>query len=365
MKVCHLTSAHPSDDIRIFHKECVSLANNGFEVYLVVADEKSRIENGVNVLSVERSTRGRLKRMFKTTRSVYQKALEVDADIYHFHDPELLPYGMRLQRKGKKVIYDVHEDVPKQIMDKHWIPSLFRGLISWIFKKYEMYCAKRLSGIISVTPIICARFSEVNKQVQMVANYPLIQEGEQMKTSIIDKKLNQICYVGGLFPTRGVKELVEAMELTNATLELAGNFSPAEFEQEVRGLSGWSKVNYLGHVDRQKIMTILQSSIAGIVTLHPTRSYVEALPIKLFEYMSAGIPVIASDFPMWRAIVDECACGICVDPLNHKEIAEAINTLISNPELAREMGENGRKAYFEKYNWSAEEKKLVEFYRSI
>lgn len=365
MKVCHLTSAHPSDDIRIFHKECVSLANYGLDVYLIAADGKSRIENGVKVLSIEKSTGGRLKRMFKTTHSVYQKALELDADIYHFHDPELLPYGMKLRKKGKKVIYDVHEDVPKQIMDKHWIPNVFRGLISWIFKKYEMYCAKRMSGIISVTPMICARFSNVNKQVAMVANYPLIQEGEQMMNSVIDKKSNQICYVGGLFPSRGVKELVEAMEMTDATLELAGNFSPVEFEQEVRALKGWSKVNYLGHVDRQKIMAILESSIAGIVTLHPTRSYVEALPIKLFEYMSAGIPVIASDFPMWRAIVDESTCGICVDPLKPERIAEAINSLVSNPVIAREMGVNGRKVFFEKYNWGAQEKKLFEFYRSI
>lgn len=304
-------------------------------------------------------------RMISTTKAVYHKALELDADIYHIHDPELLPYALKLVRKGKKVIYDVHEDVPKQIMDKHWIPKLFRGVVSSLFKRYEHYVSARLTGIISVTPIICERFRSVNGHVELVANYPLLEEGLNLNHQEGIKVPRQICYIGGLFPTRGIKELVQALEQVDATLVLAGTFSPESFEAEVKQLPGWKKVNFLGHVGRQEIMNALTSSQLGVVTLHPTRSYVEALPIKLFEYMSAGIPVLASDFPMWRDIIDSAKCGVYADPLNPTDIAKQIDYLLSNPDLSREMGENGLNAFHETYNWSVEETKLIAFYQQM
>lgn len=365
IRICHFTSAHPSEDIRIFHKECSSLAKHGYLVSLIAVDCVEKILNGVEIISVKSAGKGRLNRMLKTTRQVYDKALEIDADVYHFHDPELLLYALKLKRKGKKVIYDVHEDVPKQIMDKHWIPKLFRGLISYLFASYESYIAKRISGIISVTPIICDRFRKVNSNVELVANYPLLGETMQIQELLIQKQPRQICYIGGLFPTRGVKELIEAIEKIDVKLILAGNFSPPHFEEEVRQLAGWKKVDFLGHVNREKIMEILKSSNLGVVTLHPTRSYVEALPIKMFEYMSAGIPVLASDFPLWRNIVDDAECGICVDPMNIEAISNAIEYLLDHSDEAKRMGENGEKAYKTKYNWSVEERKLVNFYTKL
>jgi glycosyltransferase involved in cell wall biosynthesis len=364
VKIAHLSSAHPPGDIRIFHKECVSLAKH-WNVYLVVTNCENEISKGVEYVTIQKKGKGRLMRMIHTTKAVYHKALELDADIYHIHDPELLPYALKLVRRGKKVIYDVHEDVPKQIMDKHWIPKLFRGLVSSLFKRYEHYVAARLSGIISVTPIICERFRSVNKHVELVANYPLLEEGLNLNHQEGIKVPRQICYIGGLFPTRGIKELVQALEQVDATLVLAGTFSPASFEEEVKQLPGWKKVNFLGHVGRQEIMRVLTTSELGVVTLHPTQSYVEALPIKLFEYMSAGIPVLASDFPMWREIIDSAKCGVYADPLNPKDIAKQIDYLLSNPELSKEMGENGLKAFHETYNWSAEEQKLIAFYQRI
>jgi len=364
VKIAHLSSAHPPGDIRIFHKECVSLAKH-WNVYLVVPNCENEISKGVEYVNVQKKGKGRLMRMISTTKAVYHKALELDADIYHIHDPELLPYALKLVRKGKKVIYDVHEDVPKQIMDKHWIPKLFRGVVSSLFKRYEHYVAARLTGIISVTPIICERFRSVNGHVELVANYPLLEEGLESIQSEQDKVPRQICYIGGLFPTRGIKELVQALEQVDATLVLAGTFSPESFEAEVKQLPGWKKVNFLGQVGRQEIMNALSTSHLGVVTLHPTRSYVEALPIKLFEYMSAGIPVLASDFPIWREIIDTAKCGVYADPLNPNDIAKQIEYLLSNPGVSMEMGENGLKAFHETYNWTAEEQKLIAFYQRI
>jgi len=303
--------------------------------------------------------------MWSTVNAVYRKAIELDGDIYHFHDPELLRIALKLKRAGKKVIYDVHEDVPKQIMDKHWIPKWFRGFVSNIYGLFENKRANKLNGIVTVTPIIEERFQKVNENVQMVANYPLLSEKNKINDLSVPKKKNQICYVGGLFPTRGVKELIQALEFTDAQLILAGTFSPASFENEVKKLKGWSKVSYLGQIERDQIAEVLKSSVAGIVTLHPTRSYKESLPIKMFEYMSAGIPMVASNFEYWKEIIDSSECGVCADPLNPKDIAEKIQDLLSDPEKSNRLGSNGLKAFHEKYNWNAEEKKLFTLYEKL
>ena len=119
MKVCHMTSAHDPEDIRIFHKECVSLAKNGYDVYLVERGD-SYEKNGVHIVGVGTIPDSRLQRMTQGARRVYEAALALDCDIYHFHDPELLPYGVMLKKKGKKVIFDSHENTVEQIMEKEW-----------------------------------------------------------------------------------------------------------------------------------------------------------------------------------------------------------------------------------------------------
>jgi glycosyltransferase involved in cell wall biosynthesis len=360
-----MTSAHPADDIRIFHKECVSLAKAGLEVFLVATNTEDQKKDGVNIIAVDIPKKGRWTRMLFTSKAVYNKALQLNADIYHFHDPELLRFALKLKKKGKIVIYDAHEDVPKQILDKYWIPGFARKLVAKFFMKYEMYISRRISGVVSVTEIICNRFNTVNSNVEMIANYPLLEEAKTLDNLFEYKQSEQICYVGALFEKRGVKELVESMEYCNARLVLAGTFSPPEFEAEVQALEGWRKVNYLGQINRNEILNVLKSSHVGIVTLHPTSSYQEALPIKMFEYMAAGIPVIASDFPLWRTILENENCGICVDPLNPREIGEAIEYLLVHSEMAAEMGANGKKAFQNKYNWEQEEMKLINFYKRL
>ena len=365
IKVCHLTSAHPENDIRIFHKQCISLHKSDFDVYLVVPNTKEKTNHGVQIKSFQSQKKGRLKRFLNTVNLVYKKALEIDADIYHFHDPELLRIGLKLAKRGKIVIYDAHEDVPKQIMDKHWIPKILRSLISYLFSMYEAYVAKRISGIVSVTENICDRFKKQNENVELVANYPLLEEAKKMNQLDFKKNEKQICYIGGLFPTRGISEMVESLENIDVELVLAGTFSPESFKSELENKNSWKKVNYLGHVKREEIMKILKTSKLGLVTLHPTRSYVESLPIKMFEYMSAGLPVIASNFPEWKNIINETNCGICVNPLDPNEIANAIKTISNNPSQANLMGENGKNAFYKKYNWLIEEKKLIAFYKKL
>lgn len=364
MKVCHFTSAHKPNDIRIFHKECVSLAKIGHDVYLVSAHESKLEEGGVTFIHAKNTANSRISRMLRTTRSVYQEALKLDADIYHFHDPELLFYGFKLKRKGKIVIYDAHEDVPRQIMAKFWIPRLLRKCVSLIFERFENYIAKRLSAVVVSTPHIRKRFIQIHPKTIDVCNYPLLQElvGEIDDNS----KQEEICYVGGLSVVRGIHEMMESLSnLPNIRLNLAGSFSTNELEKEVKSHKNWSQVSFHGYVGRQELISLFQRSKVGLVTLLPTPNHLESLPIKMFEYMSAGIPVVCSNFPLWMEIVQDNECGISVDPSNSEEIAEAVQQLLKSPERSKLMGENGKKAVIERYNWEQQFKKLAQLYEEL
>lgn len=364
-RVVHLTSAHPRDDIRVFLKECRSLAAHGHDVVLVVADGGGdEVRDGVNIADVGRSA-GRLDRMFKATWRVLRKAVALDADVYHLHDPELLPVGLALKRRGKKVVFDAHEDVPKQILGKHYLPPWGRRILSWCFGHFEKYACARFDGVVTATPYIRDKFLPINPRSVDINNFPMI--GELGCAVSWQDKADEVCYVGSIAQIRGVKELVRAMESTCAPvrLNLVGGFAETAVEAEVWTYPGWSQVNALGVQNRLGVREVLRRSVAGMVTLHPVSNYLDALPIKMFEYMSAGIPVIASDFDLWRTIIEESRCGLCVDPMDPAAIASAIDYLVAHRDEAEKMGESGRQAVLSRYNWALEEGKLIEFYDRI
>ncbi len=364
-RVAHLTSVHSRYDTRIFLKECRSLVDAGYEVSLIVADNKGdEVKNGVAVFDVGLS-QGRLKRITQTTKLVFEKAKILNADIYHFHDPELIPVGLKLKRLGKKVIFDAHEDVPKQLLSKPYLNPVFSYSLSLAFSVYERWTCGQFDAIAAATPFIRDKYLTINPNSIDINNFPIKEELEF--GCDWSAKQNIVCYVGGIAAIRGIREMVRAMEITNidVRLLLGGRFSEPQVETEVKQYSGWQSVNELGFLDRQGVRAVLSKSMAGLVTLHPTLNYIESLPVKMFEYMSAGIPVIASDFPLWREIIKQNNCGICVNPLNPPEIAEAIQWIIKHRNQAAEMGKNGRKAVEEKYNWEPESKKLLNIYEKL
>ncbi|NMB40787.1 MAG: glycosyltransferase family 4 protein [Firmicutes bacterium] len=359
-KVCHLSSVHPVHDTRIFHKECKTLLSAGYDVTLIVQHDGDKEIEGIKIKEIKKPL-NRKERMLKTSKQLYKRALECNANIYHFHDPELIPIGLRLKQKGKKVIYDVHEDVPRQILAKHWIPGFLRTSISWAVERIENYAAHRFDYIVTATPYIRDRFLKVNKRTIDVNNFPILTE---LYTPNVDwdSKEKSVCYVGGIGGARGIQEMVEAIGMTDCTLLLAGKFTLSAERETAASKDGWHQVVELGHINRNDVRKVLSRSMAGLVLFHPGPNHTNAQPNKMFEYMSASIPIITSNFPLWRKIVEGNNCGICVNPLDAGKIAKAINWITSNPEKARRMGENGRKAVEKKYNWEREGSKLTQLY---
>lgn len=365
MKVCHLTSVHPRFDTRIFLKECRSLAMAGYPVSLVVADGKGdEACDGVSIHDVG-AAMGRLDRMLNATKRVLQKAIELDAQIYHFHDPELIPVGLKLKRLGKRVIFDSHEDVPRQILGKPYLNTFVRGWLSHAMTVYERWACSQFDAIVAATPFIRDKFLKLNRLVVDVNNFPLKNELTPPQTRRDDR--NHVCYVGGIAAIRGAREIVRAMESVRADvrLALAGTFSEPEVAAEVRQYPGWDRVDELGFVDRGGVRDVLGRSFAGLVTFLPAPNHIDAQPNKMFEYMSAGIPVIASHFPLWQTIIVENDCGLCVDPLDPQKIAKAIDYLFENKARANRLGENGRLAVLNRYNWDIEKEKLLQLYEKI
>ncbi|MGQ3891589.1 glycosyltransferase family 4 protein [Legionella sp. CNM-4043-24] len=364
--VCHMTSAHPAHDIRIFHKQCASLVKNGYDVHLVAAGSLSPDNKGVihHALPV-RSRGGRLGRMIVRAWHTYRMARRTGADLFHFHDPELLPWGLLLKWQGKVVVYDAHEDLPRDILTKAWIPGSIRTLVARTAECLEHFVARRLDRVVAATPFIRIRFQSVGAQATDIKNYPVIDELDYPAAPTAESPLPALCYVGTLSPQRGILTMLKAIETLPVRLIIAGSFVDQKTEAEARALPGWAKVDYRGVVSRSEVARILAESAVGLCLLHHSPTHNESLPIKLFEYMSAGLAVLSSDIPLWQDIVERSDCGLSVDPVNIEAIRQRIIWMLENPQEARQMGQNGRMAVRERYSWEAEASRLAEAYREV
>lgn len=367
-RVCVLTSVHPPFDIRVFHKECKSLARAGYDVTLVATSTEDREVDGVHVRNVPAS-KSRVERLARTVWRVYRKALATNADIYHFHDPELIPIGLLLRAQGKAVIYDVHEDLPRCMPYKPYLPRWAGKSLARIVETVENSASRFFSGVAAATPGIASRFCAVNPRTVIVNNYPLMQELALLREVPWQSRDMIVAYVGASITVpRGANEMIEAMGVVpaelGARLEIAGDASP-DLRERLSKQPGWSTVIDHGVVNRAGVADILSRARVGLVVLHPEPNYVASKPIKMFEYMAAGIPVISSDFPMWRKIVHGCECGICVNPLDARQIANAIEFVLTHPAEAEAMGRRGRQAMRERYNWDFEERKLLNLYKLL
>lgn len=378
--VVHLTTAHPALDPRIFHKEVRTLTEAGYRVTLIAQYANDAIIDRVKIIALPRP-KNRFERIFGLTLRALRLALRQQANLYHYHDPELLPVGALLKLiTGARVLYDVHEDVKKQILNKAWLPRWSRRMVSWIYGLCERVCLMFVDGVVIAEDSYTRNFPG-RRNVTAIRNYPLLSYfglGMTKGNTAAEQRPSGNCeviYIGGITRLRGAVELIEALRILRSRghdkvrLHLVGPLMPtslgAELECLVRRYHLQDRVSIPGPVPHDKVAELLREAHIGVAVLHPDPNYVESLPTKLFEYMAAGVPVVASNFPLWKQIVEGNECGIVVDPRNPNEIADAIGYLLANPDKARQMGENGRSAVNNRYTWDKERDRLLELYRKL
>jgi glycosyltransferase involved in cell wall biosynthesis len=357
---------HPPGDTRIFLKQCRSLAKTGCDTHLVIPHQKNERVGEVTLHALS-EPETRYDRILKTNLEALQTAWGLDADIYHLHDPELIFVGLALKTMGYTVIRDVHEDVAMDIETKYWLHRYLRIPIARVMRGIEILTARFFDQIVAATPAIAELFPP--NKTTVVQNFPIVEELTQVDGLVpFSERPNVVAYVGDLTRIRGVCEMVNAMSGSlpaDSRLRIAGTFSPPELKEEVASLSGWSSVEFLGWQSREEVSDLFGMAQAGLVTFLPAPNHLRAQPNKLFEYMSAGLPVVASNFPLWREIINEADCGLLVDPTSPIEIAEAVRWIFEHPDEAEAMGRRGQKAVKERYNWNTEFSNLKNLYQSL
>ena len=361
MKVFHITSVHPRYDTRIFKKECISLANAGYDVSLIVCDgQGDEILDKVRILDIGNYNRGnRIRRFLIAPKKIKKIVLEnKNVAVVHFHDPELIFLGKDLTKKGIKVIYDSHENVPKQIMSKPYIPVFARRIISNIVNKLELSSVKKIAAVVTVTEEIQQRFHKINKNTVLVRNYPIIASFSEPDYR---KKNMSFLYAGGVTKIRGALEMSKAGELAQEKIKYYGPIESA-IESTLKESSG---CDIFGNVLQEKLIMEYQKSSVGLCVLHKVPNYLDSYPIKLFEYMASGMAVISSDIPMWKEIIEKFKCGICVNPSDVEEIAKTIIYMKEHPKEVEQMGRNGRKAVEDCFSWENESIVLDNLYKTL
>ena len=373
-KIVHITTVHPALDIRIFQKQCRTLARAGHEVTLIAprdtADRTPQIERieGVTVHALPKP-RNRRQRMLRTTRLAVRTALEIDADLYHLHDPELLPAARRLRGRGRPVVFDMHENLPKDLLTKPWLPAPLRRPASLAASLVERLLLARLAVVLAEDSYAADHAWLADATV--VRNMPLVEE---LPTVEKQSPAPMVGYMGSISPARGSLVMLEALGILrrqslDCGLELIGPISngqshAAELTQKAKHL-GLDNVQISGWLPPQDAWRRIARCRVGLALLQNRPNFLHSLPTKMLEYMAMGLPVVVSDFPLYRKIVEPAGCGLCIDPTDPAAIAAALSRLLKNPAEATEMGRRGRQDALAHYRWDKEAERLLSLYERL
>jgi glycosyltransferase involved in cell wall biosynthesis len=374
MKVCILSSVHIALDNRVFYREARSLRSAGYDVTLIAVHSQDEIKDGIQIIGLPRVARWQRPLLW---RKIYQLARRSGADIFHFHDPELLPLAAWLKRRtGKPVIYDVHEAYPDFIELKDYLPSWLRYPLAATFRIAEPKLASLQSGLIFADDATAVDFAQVNLPKATLFNFP----GQQFVQTAVatdnnyDNRPPHVLYLGGMERNRGVELMVEAFALLfaaipTAKLWLVGHFMPPDLEHIVRqavtryGLE--QAVTITGRVDFEQIGQYLRQARVGWVPWQAVAKNQKNIPTKLFEYMAYALPIVGSDLPSIRPFLKDGDNGYLVpsaDPASH---AAAIINLLKNPQTAAAMGLRGQLRVRRQYNWAVMEERLLRLYEEL
>lgn len=363
IKVTHLTSAHTRYDSRIFIKECISLSDIGYNTSLIVADGlQDEVRDNVKIYNVNNGSNNRISRILKSSFLVYKKAKSLNSDIYHFHDPELIPYALLLSFSGKKVVYDIHEDLTQQILIKTWIPGFLRKPTSFLFSKIEAHACKKFYSLVVPQDEMQSKFLKYNKYTYTLYNFPT--KNKNNKISFNRKDPYQLIYAGSIGESRGIFNMLDLiLELQKINpkykLVIAGNISESLLK-ELKLHDGWKYVNYKGVLNTENLYKFYAESSIGLILFNNVGQYYMSYALKLFEYMQNGLTVIMPNFGQWVTFNNENNVGYCVNVKDAPTTAKIISEL-SHLNLESFCTKNQKKCN-ENFTWEIQTHKFDYIY---
>ena len=366
MKVCHVISGYFRNDARVFTRQCLSLKDAGYEVSLLTNDGgEDEVLMGIKVHSCGQLW-PRWRTLLFARLQFKQKALEIDADVYQLHSPELLPLGVELKKLGKKVVYDAHEDMQAHILEKDWLPTFSRKAISFLVSNYMRYGYKKIDQIVSPHSHVVKKISDEMDKGVLIANFPILKDLEDISLNAVSEKDPIICYSGTVYSYSNQEQIVESISsIPNVRYEVAGVIEEVH-KNSLLKMSGGQKVVFHGRINQESLRDLYRRSLVGIVVYDYKLNLGYNLGSygtnKLFEYMEAGLPVICTDYLLWKEIIEEYNCGFYVTPGDVDGIRRSIETIVGDRNLAYEMGRNSRRAALVRFNWESENSKYLEIF---
>lgn len=369
MHICHLTSVHDWNDVRIYVKMCGSAVADGFRVDLVapVATGNPVTDSGEVTVHALRKYRSRLLRSSLGTLRAMRKAIALHANVYHVHDPELLPAVLALRLFQQRVIFDFHEEFSAQLKTKPYLGRWLRAVAARLARCWELLLCIGASSLVTATPRIRDRLPIRREAATIIHNYPSLSEFPAPTHTPFDRRSRAAYYVGGITEIRGCFEMIaaaSALTLTGSQIDIriAGPFESPDLEREAKLASEHINLTVLGRRSRDDVAADLDDVLVGLVLFKPHPNHRYSLPNKLFEYMAAGVPVLASSFPLWAEIVKRSSCGLTVDPEDPMAIANAIREIADDRSGAARMGQAGRSAVERIYHWGSQWEVLRKLY---
>lgn len=365
LSIIHFTTVHGRTDTRVRYKEAESMsARYPGRVALFVMDGRGDVPDAgrsLRIVDMGPRPRGRIARMLKGNWRAVRAVRAAAPAIAQFHDPELIPAGLMLKLFGIKVIYDIHEDVPNQVLSKAYIrPAPLRWAISRVMRALESVAVSRFDAAVVAVESIGRRFPQ--SKVVLIRNFPRADLMPRSHDAADPTERFIVSYAGSLTRVRGIPDLVAAMEHLpgQVELQLFGTWHPAWLEDECRAMPGWAKCRFLGRVPHDEVVVRMQEAHLGVQLTHDIPNHTGGLATKVFEYLFLGVPVVMSDTPEKRGIYGDLVHY--ARPADPEAIAEAIRGIIADYQRIRFQTQDAAPTVREQYSWEAEAARLGALY---